>query len=126
MKKNYSALIFWVLLTAVILIAASVLLKDMDTETISYSNVVELFRNEEVKEFEIDENNNMTILKNDDTMVSYKLRSLELYYLDLNDMVLDQAERGIIQRYDLPAPIDIPIFARALPKLLNFPPRPDA
>ena len=96
MKKNYSALIFWVLLTAVILIAASVLLKDMDTETISYSNVVELFRNEEVKEFEIDENNNMTILKNDDTMVSYKLRSLELYYLDLNDMVLDQAERGII------------------------------
>ena len=30
MKKNYSALIFWVLLTAVILIAASVLLKDMD------------------------------------------------------------------------------------------------
>ena len=78
MKKNYSALIFWVLLTAVILIAASVLLKDMDTETISYSNVVELFRNEEGKEFEIDENNNMTILKNDDTMVSYKLRSLEL------------------------------------------------
>lgn len=103
MKKNYSALIFWVLLTAVILIAASVLLKDMDTETISYSNVVELFRNEEVKEFEIDENNNMTILKNDDTLVSYKLRSLELYYLDLNDMVLDQAERGVIQRYDLPA-----------------------
>ena len=112
MKKNYSALIFWVLLTAVILIAASVLLKDMDTETISYSNVVELFRNEEVKEFEIDENNNMTILKNDDTMVSYKLRSLELYYLDLNDMVLDQAERGIIQRYDLPAPIDIDVYKR--------------
>ena len=79
MKKNYSALIFWVLLTAVILIAASVLLKDMDTETISYSNVVELFGNEEVKEFEIDENNNMTILKNDDTMVSYKLRSFLLF-----------------------------------------------
>ena len=118
MKKNYSALIFWVLLTAVILIAASVLLKDMDTETISYSNVVELFRNEEVKEFEIDENNNMTILKNDDTMVSYKLRSLELYYLDLNDMVLDQAERGIIQRYDLPAPIDIPWWVSFLPYIV--------
>ncbi len=60
----------------------------------------------------------MTILKNDDTMVSYKLRSLEVYYLDLNDMVLDQAERGIIQRYDLPAPIDIPWWVSFLPYIV--------
>lgn len=114
-KRNYGALIFWLLLTVVILVTSSMLLRGMDTQSISYSDVVGLFKNEQVKEFEIDEKNNMTILKQDNTIVSYKLRSLELYYLDLNEMVSDQSERGVITRYDLPAPMDIPWWVSFLP-----------
>lgn len=51
-KRNYGALIFWLLLTVVILVTSSMLLRGMDTQSISYSDVVGLFKNEQVKEFE--------------------------------------------------------------------------
>lgn len=81
-EKKYRCADFLAALTVVILVTSSMLLRGMDTQSISYSDVVGLFKNEQVKEFEIDEKNNMTILKQDNTIVSYKLRSLELYYLD--------------------------------------------
>ena len=97
MKKNrFSSFLFWILLMGVIIISASFMLRDTSSERLKYSQVVDLFKGEQVKSFVLDESNQLKMELQDGSTVSYKLRSFEQFYLDLSDTVNEQKERGII------------------------------
>ena len=119
MKKNrFSSFLFWILLMGVIIISASFMLRDTSSERLKYSQVVDLFKGEQVKSFVLDESNQLKMELQDGSTVSYKLRSFEQFYLDLSDTVKEQKESGIITDYDMPAPVDIPWWVSLLPYLI--------
>ena len=119
MKKNrFSSFLFWILLMGVIIISASFMLRDTSSERLKYSQVVDLFKGEQVKSFVLDESNQLKMELQDGSTVSYKLRSFEQFYLDLSDTVNEQKESGIITDYDMPAPVDIPWWVSLLPYLI--------
>ena len=76
MKKNrFSSFLFWILLMGVIIISASFMLRDTSSERLKYSQVVDLFKGEQVKSFVLDESNQLKMELQDGSTVSYKLRS---------------------------------------------------
>lgn len=115
MKNNYKIIIFYVALIAVILIATATLFSNMQSDNLLYSDIVDMFKKEQVKQFEVDENNILTILTQDNKTYTYKLRDFNLFYYDLGDLVMTQHESGIIQSYNYPPAVEIPWWVSMLP-----------
>ena len=112
-KNNLKIAIFYILLIVVIIIAASALAQSVPSEELTYSDVVQLFKNEQVKQFIIEDDNVLTmivrVVQKDGTeaegVLSYELRDINLFLMDLNELVQDQFARGVIER---------PSFSRVL------------
>ncbi|MCI9512118.1 MAG: ATP-dependent zinc metalloprotease FtsH [Oscillibacter sp.] len=83
----------------------------------------QLFVQEKVESFTIDANNNLTMTLREERddgskTLRYRLYSVDLFYADLNDLVLAQAERGIITSYNYPPPETTNWLELLLPGLL--------
>lgn len=118
MKSNLKLIIFYIVVIGIILIATAALLSNMQQDPIVYSEIVDLFYNEQVKIFEIDDSNNLVILTHSEETYSYRLRDLGLFYSDLGELIAEQSQAGIIERYDYASPIDIPWWVSLLPYLI--------
>ena len=126
MKSNLKIAIFYILLIGVIIIASTALVRSVPTEEITYSDIISLFENERVKAFVIEEDNTIKmtvrVVQQDGTeaeaYVSYQLRDINLFLLDLGDTVRDQYERGVIEEYDIPAPYNVPWWVSFLPYVI--------
>ena len=70
MKSNYKIMIFYAVLIAVILIATAALFGGTPGEKIMYSDIDKMFYEQQVKAFEIDSNDRLTIVKRDNTTVT--------------------------------------------------------
>ncbi len=115
MKSNYKILVFYVLLIAVILVATAALFGNQTTQKIIYSDIDKLFYEEQVKEFEIDSDNQLVILKRDNTVVSFKLRSLDAFWNQFGDMIEEQFRAGTIEAYNIAEPVELPWWINLLP-----------
>ena len=120
MNKNLRVILFYVVIIIGMLAVTSFMMGGGDKKPITYSDVVEYFEAEKVKDFEIDNSNRltMTIRADDggsDTTVVYELRSLDMFYQDLGDLYRDQSEKGIIEHYDFEPPTQIPAWVSFLP-----------
>ncbi|MBQ4097206.1 MAG: AAA family ATPase, partial [Clostridia bacterium] len=91
-----------------------------------YSDVVELFKNEKVKEFKVDKNNTL-IMKvrvtaadgtESEAIQEYKLRSLDLFVRDPSDLIEEQHANKIITSYDYPQIPSIPIWVSFIPSII--------
>ncbi len=60
-KSNFKILIFYVLLFAAIIVALSLMFNQTTSETVTYRDIVNYFKNDAVAEFVIDENNYITM-----------------------------------------------------------------
>lgn len=118
MKNSYKIFIFYAVLIIVILVAATALFNRSASDRIIYSDVISMFKNGEVKAFEIDDRNNLAMVTQEGDVVLYKLRSLELFYSDLNELITEQYEKGIITDYDMPAPVEIPWWVSLIPYII--------
>ncbi|MBQ7721256.1 MAG: AAA family ATPase, partial [Clostridia bacterium] len=118
MKNSYKILIFYIVLIAVILIAATAMFNRSSSEKLIYSDIVTKFKNEEVKVFELDDTNTLTLKTQDGQVYTYRLRDISIFYADLGELIADQHERGIITDYDYPAPIDIPWWVSLIPYVI--------
>jgi len=126
MKNNLKIAIFYILLIGVIIVMATALLHTTPDDKLSYSEVIQLFENEEVKSFVIDEDNVLEMAvrvkgtngTESERLVTYELRDINLFLLDLGDTVRDQLERGVIEEYDIPAPRTIPWWVGLLPYVI--------
>ncbi len=90
---------------------------------LDYFQMRQLFVQEKVESFTIDANNNLTMTLREERddgskTLRYRLYSVDLFYADLNDLVLAQAERGIITSYNYPPPETTNWLELLLPGLL--------
>lgn len=123
MKNGLRIAIFYIVLIGVILIATASLWGTIPEEKLIYSEVVDLFKNEQVKQFEVDEENNLTMIVrttlSDGTegegYVTYKLRDVSLFIRDLGELIEKQHDEGIITAYDYPPPYNIPWWVSLIP-----------
>ena len=123
MKKQpkYAILILYGLVLVLVFAAVSRLAKFPQAETVPYSQIVKLFEDEQVKSFVIKDDVITVELHrpyNDQTQVRAELVDLTVFYNDLNDLVRDQAERGIIESYNYPPYSQPSLLAQMLPYLI--------
>ena len=127
MKKSFKSALIYIVFIAVILFATAALLDQMPgEEDVVYSTVKNYFNDKAVKSFVVDEHNNIElVLRSHDKsgnetekVVKYKLRSLDMFYTDMKDMISEQYEEGVIESYDYPAPKELPVWVSFIPYVL--------
>ena len=127
MKKQprYAIGILYALVLVLVFAAVSRLAKFPQSETVPYSQVVKLFEDEQVKSFVIKDDVITLQLHrpyHDQTQVRAELVDLTVFYNDLNELVRDQSERGIIESYSYPPNTRPSVLAQMLPYLPRPPP----
>ncbi len=107
MKHNFKAIIFYILLFAIVIVSVSTLLGNTKQEKLVYSDIVSQFEKDAVISFTVDENYYLTMkvvdtdkaeldpetgkvisyAKDDVKELSYQLRSLDLFHRDLAELI---------------------------------------
>ena len=126
MKSNLKIAIFYILLIGVIILTSTALLQNIPTENVTYSDVIDLFESEKVKKFIVEDDDTITMLirvvQSDGTesekQLSYRLRDINLLLMDLRELIREQHEAGIIEEYDIPAPVTFPWWVSLLPYVI--------
>ena len=103
MKSNYKIMIFYAVLIAVILIATAALFGGTPGEKIMYSDIDKMFYEQQVKAFEIDSNDRLTIVKRDNTTVTFSLRSLDSFWNQFGDTIEEQFRAGSLKSTTSPS-----------------------
>ena len=98
-RINFRSLIFLMLCLLVVMYLARTMSHQGD---ITYSAMRENFAQEKVQSFTVN-NSRLTATLKDQTTVTCPIGNFELFYDDLNDLVVEQYEKGIITNYDYPA-----------------------
>ena len=118
MKKNNGWGIFWLFLIGAVIITAVSLGTGSNVKQIDYSDVREYFRNEQVAEFTVDDDNVLMIKLAGGETVMHRLRDISIFYYDLSELIEEQAAAGIIKNYDYEASAVTPAWVRFLPILI--------
>lgn len=127
MKKLFKQSILYIIIFAAVIAIVYALWFRTTPEKKTYSEIIDYFTDQRVVKFDIDDNDITLELrakdadKKDKTVtetVSYTLRSLDVFYTDLHDKILEDHEAGIIVSYDLPAPTEIPAWVGYLPYVI--------
>ena len=82
-----------------------------------YSEVRDLFLQEKVESF-VAEGNKLTLVLKDESVVTCELSSISIFYNDLNELVQQQKDKGILKEYDYPPQWQAPWWASFLPYLI--------
>ena len=115
MKSNYKILIFYVVLIGVILISTAALFGGQPGESVIYSDIDQLFFEQQVKAFEIDSSDRLTILTHDNRTVTFALRDLGLFMEQFGETIETQFREGIIESYNIAEPVEIPWWISLMP-----------
>jgi len=84
---------------------------------VSYYEMKRLFEQEKVQEFQVDGTRLEALLK-DGEVATCELYDFELFYQDMNDLVEQQAQKGIIQNYDYYADNSVNWLQQLLPYVM--------
>ena len=68
-------------------------------DTVTYSDIVAYFKNEQVDAFVID-GTELTIQLKDEQIIKYDLPGVDIFYYDLGDLITEQRDAGIIRMQD--------------------------
>ncbi len=123
MKNSRAAnAVTFVFLAAVMLVCAVYLWRSSTAaEPLEYSEVVQLFKQEKVESFTVSDNTLTMKLRTEirgSTTAVYELYDFDLFYDDLNALVQQQAEKGIITSYEYHADHSTNWLALLLPYVL--------
>ncbi len=117
-KSNIRTILFYIaVIIAFIGISGAMLDGIQKRDELIYSEIVDMFENEQVQSFVVTNDNKLNIVKTDNTEVTYPLRSLELFRLDLGDLIREQHRAGIIKEYQYENLTEIPWWVSFLPYL---------
>ena len=121
-RQNRSSISFLFLGLIVALCLTWLWRADTQVPELEYSQVRQLFLQEKVESFAIHTNKTLVMNLREEVegskTVRYRLYDFQLFYDDLNDLVLQQHSRGIITEYDYPDPETTNWLAELLPWLL--------
>ncbi|MBQ7500794.1 MAG: ATP-dependent zinc metalloprotease FtsH [Clostridia bacterium] len=117
MNKKGKAIIFYIVLIVLVLVATTSLLNSAVKEEIKYTDVLTAFKSGEVVSFEIDQNNKLTYVTKDGVKHTYTLLYFEVFYNDLHDTIEEQYEAGTLT-YNYDEPTEIPWWVSILPYII--------
>ena len=118
MKSKFKVILFYALLIGAVLLAVSGIFRDAEGEVKileNYSEVITLFRSEQVKEFTVSEDLELYMILADDTKALYQLSSLNLFYNDLGETINAQLDAGKLLRYEYEPATVYPWWVSLLP-----------
>ena len=117
--KNKARDIGFYALILVILLATIFTINKPDTESgvVGYSELRDYFLNEEVDSF-VAEGNVITAYLKDDTTVTCELSTISIFYNELNELVAEQKDAGILTEYDYPPEWQAPWYVSFVPYLI--------
>ncbi len=126
MKKNGLKVAVWyVALIAVVIVVIALLYGGGDKADLTYGDIVNYFEDEQVEQFSIDYNTatlKMIIRAQDDgekqSVVKYRLADVNVFLLDMKDLIDEQYAAGIITKYDLQPATIVPWWVSFLPYLI--------
>ena len=116
-RPNY---VLWMLCVFMLLSAASYFFRPKEPE-ISYAEVVQLFEQEKVKSFTVQDTTLTLKLReavDGKTELRKELYDFDLFYEDLNDLVVEQKAAGILEDYNYSANHSPNYLAIALPYVI--------
>ena len=116
-KRNIKGLGFYLLLGLAILAVVILLYSEQQPVKMTYSDMIELFETEQVKEFVVD-GNDITLKLQDNSEKTFRLLSVSLLKDDVGDLIKEQSEKGIITSYDYVVPEQAPWWLSLIPYLL--------
>ena len=122
MKKrfNLGGFIYLAILIVIIVMIFTSITDASKPETVTYSELVELFRTEQVEQFEVVGYQVSCKLK-DGKEITHELLSFELFRSNIIDTyVLPQSESGIITDYNLKEGFTLPWWVSFIPTILIF------
>jgi cell division protease FtsH len=100
-KRNIKIPILYIALILVVIFAASALISGMKAaEKLSYSEIIELFEKDEVKEFTVEESGKLTIIKTDGTKISRVLLIFSVFREDIEPYL----QNANLEKYDYKEP----------------------
>lgn len=119
-KSNFKVIVFYIVVIISLITISSYLLNGMNRKKeLIYSNIVDMFQNEQVEKFSVTNDNKIIITKKDTAEeVTYSLRSVEMFRDDLGDLILEQHKNGIIKEYQFEAQTEIPWWVSFLPYII--------
>ncbi len=121
MKKISLRDISFYALILLILVGTLWTLQNMNTgEDVTYAQVRLMLEQQKVETLVIDQDNNLILTLKDGSTLTHKLYSFELFYLDFNDLVVNQWRANILSDYDYPEDPTPPLWMEFLPFLAIF------
>jgi hypothetical protein len=118
MKNKLKPILFYLILIGIMFIVIAVTLGGSQRNSPVFNEIWELFLSEQVKSFEIDERSNLLIVTHSNEQISYKIRDMELFFVHLTNLINQQYETGIIEKYTIASPVDTPWWISMLPYLI--------
>ena len=123
-KNRARDLGFYVLLLVIMVAVIFTMTKDGSGKEIeSYSQLVDLFKEEKVQSFKTEGNTILLRVRTEDAEnpteeMTYDLYSFSLFYEDFGELIWKQYEAGVIEEYDYDEGFVVPWWASILPYLL--------
>ncbi len=118
MKGTLKVVIFYVVLIGVLLIAIATILGNIQSESYTYGEIVELFKSESVKKCVVNNEDTLLLETHSGEIITYELRDISIFYNDLNELILTQMEEGKIEHYDWEPLEEMPWWLSLLPYLI--------
>ena len=118
MKNNGKIGFIYLIVLQLIIFSASYFLSAGTGTEYKYSDITQFFYDEQVSSFTVDSTNTLTLTLKNNKKIEYQLLSLNLFYEDLNDLIVQQKQAGILTDYDFEAPTQLPIWVSFLPYIL--------
>ncbi len=130
MNKNFKVILSYILVFGALILIGSAVLGDFSggEDTITYSDILSYFQNEEVKSFSVNENNVLTITlheeitlpngRSQNKKITHNLRDLGMFYQDTHELAEAQMAAGVLEEYDYPATEPLPAWLGFLPYII--------
>ncbi len=118
-NKNASkSLIIWLVVFAIMIVSVGVLFSGNNAKKLkNYSEVLTMFREKKVAEFEVDGSNVLFMKTQDGTLYQHELRDIALFYEDLGETISDQLADGTLKKFNYES-TRVPFWVQLLPYLL--------
>ncbi len=118
MKNNMKILLFYGILIAVILTVSALILSDPAADPLEYSDIIQMFKNEEVTKFQISNTDEIKLYTKDNQVLTYTLRDYSKFMDMYGELIDSQVESGIIESYDIEPPVNMPWWFMFIPYIV--------
>ncbi len=122
LKKNMRGVLLYAAMLALLILALTYLFDSPNqTEILTYSDVLDYYRDGRVKAYDID-GNDLQLQLNDGTMIQYEIPYLSMFIDDVKDIETAREAEGLptVSEYDIHAPQETPWWVSFVPYLVLF------